>query len=171
MMPILMKSCGAFVIRRKRNYTAPPSDRIHPHRKQCPDHFDEVAKVNGRPVDYPAKGLARRPLNPDVCVVVCGGEDSYASHLSPTVEFEALFPTIANGLVVLAPQSHELYIPVLASLEFEGVPFHLPVVRIKGEIKPILVGQAVVIKIVTRCGEVCLIVGSKRGVMVRERVG
>jgi len=54
--------------------------------------------------------------------VASGGEDSVASHYSSAVEFDTLFPSIANGLLVLAPRPQDGFIPVLARVRFNAVP-------------------------------------------------
>lgn len=109
--------------------------------------------------------------NPPVTSLVVPRSSTVFLLSSSAVEFEALLPSIEYGLVVLAPLAHDPFIPVLARLGFDALPVHLLIVGIKGEIKPILIGQPIVVKIVSRCRIVGLVMGLEQGFVVHERVG
>lgn len=93
-----------------------------------------------------------------------------ASQYSSAVDLEALFPSVAHGLVVLAPLAHDPFIPVLACSGFDALPVHPLMVGIKSEIKAILIGQPIVIKIIARCCEVRLVMDLEQRFVASERV-
>lgn len=89
---------------------------------------------------------------------------------SSAVDLEALFPSVEHGLVVLAPLAHDSFIPVLACSGFDALPVHPLMVGIKSEIKAILIGQPIVIKIIARCCEVRLVMDLEQRFVASERV-
>lgn len=97
--------------------------------------------------------------------------DPVAAQYSSAVDLEALFPSVEHGLVVLAPLAHDPFIPVLACSGFDALPVHPLIVGIKGEIKPILIGQPIVVKIVSRCRIVRLVMGLEQRFVAHECIG
>ena len=93
-----------------------------------------------------------------------------AAQYSSAVDLHALFPSVEHGLVVLTPLTHDPFIPVLTRLEFDALPVHPLIVGIKSEIKPILIGQPIVVKIVSRCCIVRLVMGLEQRFVAHERV-
>ncbi len=64
---------------------------------------------------------------------------------SSAVVLDALFPSVEDGLLVLAPRSHNAFIPVLSCERFNALPVHLLVVAILGEVEAILIGQSIML--------------------------
>jgi len=94
-----------------------------------------------------------------------------AAQYSSAVDLEALFPSVEHGLVVLAPLTHDPFIPVLACSGFDALPVHPLIVGIKSEIKPILISQPIVVEIVFRCCIVQLVMGLEQRFVAHERIG
>jgi hypothetical protein len=74
-------------------------------------------------------------------------------------------------VVVLAPLPHQPFIPVLAGLRFNILPSHLLMIWIEGEVKPIRIGQAIVMVVVSRSSVARFIMSFEQRFMAYELIG
>src|SRR6185436_6584099 len=83
---------------------------------------------------------------------------------------DALFPSVANGILVLIPESHRRFIPGAVCMRFDAVPIGLLVEGFEGQFKPVLLGRAILVVPVIRCREMRLIMVLKSCLVVYELI-
>src|SRR5690242_1285440 len=87
-----------------------------------------------------------------------------------SVQCNALFPSVADGILVLTPESHRTFVPCSVCFRFDVAPVHFPVTRVKAQFKAMLVGRAVLIVLIMRCRKVRLIMVLESQLVFHELV-